>query len=103
MSRVHQLIVALGVGLLAACSGPSSAEIEKYSEACIDFYKDKRARSWHHVESRKHWKKEGKIVFSLAVKESKWDSSYTEGLCVVDPEEGTLQIPALFDRGRWSE
>ncbi|MGQ2922600.1 MAG: hypothetical protein ACT6SF_13270 [Hydrogenophaga sp.] len=103
MNRTAHIAGAAALSLLAACSGPSSAEIEKYSEACVDFYKEKRAKFTDQVEYRKYWKKEGKIVVSLAVKDSKWSSSYTEGLCVVDLEEGTLQIPALFDRARWSK
>lgn len=102
MTRIYQLIGAFSVGLLAACSGPSSAEIEKYSEACADFYKDRRGSSSDEVEHRKHWMKDKKIVIALKV-EKRGERGYTEELCVVDPEEGTLGLPSVFERARWSE
>ncbi|QHE76785.1 hypothetical protein [Hydrogenophaga sp. PBL-H3] len=95
------MIGVLSVGLLAACSGPSSEEVKTYSEACVDFYKEKRAKSSDDVEYRKHWMKDDKIVIALKV-ERRGESGYAEGICVVDPEEGTVHIPSLFDQARWA-
>ncbi|NOT65334.1 MAG: hypothetical protein HOP06_09910 [Methylotenera sp.] len=85
------------------CSGPSSDELKLYSEKCVEFYKEKRAENGEHVEYRSNWMKDGRLVISLAEKESKSDSSYTEGLCVIDLKEGTIELPGLFNQGRWDK
>ena len=47
--------------------------------------------------------KDGRLVISLAVKKYESDSSYTEGLCVVDLKEGSIQLPGLFNQGKWEK
>lgn len=89
--------------LILGCSGPSSDEINRYSEACVNFYKEKRANKGEHVEYRSNWMKDGRLVIALAEKKSESDSSYTEGLCVVDLKEGTIQLPGLLNQGKWEK
>lgn len=103
MIRIAQIAGTAALTLLVACSGPSSADLAKYAEACSEFYKDKRGKFSDEVEMRKHWMKGEKVVVALAVKDSKWSSSYREELCIVDPGEGTVSLPSMFDRARWSE
>jgi hypothetical protein len=88
--------------LLAACGGPSSADLEKYSEACADFYKERRGKFGDEVEMRKHWTKDDKVVIALKV-ERRRESGYTEELCIVDPDEGTVALPSVFERSRWAQ
>ncbi|MDR7097618.1 hypothetical protein [Hydrogenophaga laconesensis] len=68
----------------------------------MDFYKERRGKFSDDVEMRKHWMKDKKIVIALKV-ERRGERGYTEELCVVDAEEGTVALPSLFDRARWSE
>jgi hypothetical protein len=102
LNRIHSSIGIATLSLLAACSGPSSAEVDKYSEACADFYKERRGSSSDEVEHGKHWIKDKKVVIALKV-EKRGQRGYTEELCIVDPEEGTLGLPSVFERARWSE
>lgn len=92
----------LSVSVLG-CSGPSSDELKRYSERCVEFYKEKRTHNGEHVEYKSNWMKDGRLVISLAEKERESDSSYTEGLCVIDLKEGTIELPALFNQGRWDK
>jgi hypothetical protein len=39
----------------------------------------------------------------MAEKKYELDSSYTEGLCVVDLKEGTIELPGLFNQGKWEK
>lgn len=103
MIRFAHMAGASALVLLAACGGPSSADLEKYSEACVDFYKERRGRAVDEVEMRKHWMKDKKVVISLKVQEGRYAKSYTEELCIVDPEAGTVALPSVFERARWSE
>lgn len=104
MNRLTALgFLGLLVVLVSGCSGPSSDELKSSSDSCVRFYKEKRADSGEHVEYRSHWMKDGRLVISLAVKERESDSSYTEGLCVVDLKEGTIELPGLFNQGRWEK
>lgn len=89
--------------VLLGCSGPSKDEVKSTSDECVRFYKEKRADYGDIVEYRDHWMKNGRLVISLAVKENNWDSSYTEGLCVVDLKEGTIELPGLLNQGKWEK
>ena len=89
--------------LILGCSGPSSDKIERYSKECVKFYKEQRAKNGEHVESRSNWMKDGRLVIALEVKKSESDSSYTQVLCVADLKEGTIQLPGLFNQGRWDK
>lgn len=91
------------VALASGCSGPSGDELKSFSDECVRFYKEKRTHSGEHVEYRNHWMKDGRLVISLAEKERESDSSYTEGLCVVDLKEGTIELPGLFNQGKWEK
>lgn len=102
MIRIAHIAGIAALTLLAACSGPSSSDLEKYAEACSEFYKDKRGKFSDDVEMRKHWMKGEKVVVALKVERS-GERGYTEELCIVDPEEGTVSLPSMFDRARWSE
>lgn len=101
MRRVQRLAALLFVAVSAfGCSGPSSDEIKSYAKECVTFYEKERG-SGKHVEYRTHWMKEGRLVVSLAEKKYQGADSYTEGLCVVDFKDGTIQLPGLFNQGRW--
>lgn len=87
---------------LSGCSDPSSEEIKYSANACVKFYKEKRADG-NYVEYSSHWMKNGRLVIALAEKRNPLSSSYTEGLCVVDLKEGTLELPGLFNQGKWEK
>ena len=96
-------LVAFGLLFaLSGCSGPSSEEIKNSADACVKFYKEKRADG-NYVEYRSHWMKNGRLVISMAEKKYELDSSYTEGLCVVDLKEGTIELTVLFNQGKWEK
>ena len=105
LNELTKKICILGLLLVSvfACSGPSSDELKQFSKECIRFYKEKRADKGEHVEYRSNWMKDGRLVISLAVKKYESDSSYTEGLCVVDLKEGSIQLPGLFNQGKWEK
>ncbi|MDR7097068.1 hypothetical protein [Hydrogenophaga laconesensis] len=68
----------------------------------MDFYKERRGKFSDDVEMRKHWMKDGKVVIALKVERPR-ESGYTEELCIVDPEEGTVGLPSVFERSRWAQ
>jgi hypothetical protein len=101
MRTIRGLFVLLSAATLAlGCSGPSGDEIKNYAKQCVSFYEKERA-SGKHVEYRTHWMKDGRLVISLAEKKYQGADSYSEGLCVVDFKDGTIQLPGLFNQGRW--
>lgn len=91
------------VVFILGCSGPSSEQIANYSSECVKFYKENSADRSEHVEYRRHWMKDGRLVVSLAVKKREGDSTYIERLCVIDFEDKTMQIPGIFNQGRWEK
>lgn len=102
MIRFAHIAGASALVLLGACGGPSGAELENYAESCAEFYKDRRGKFSDEVEMRKHWMKDDKVVIALKV-ERRGERGYVEELCVVDPSEGTVALPSVFERARWAK
>ena len=91
-------------GALAACSGASAEQIERAKEECVSFYEKERMGPLKQVEALDTWEKEGKLVVELAERPTgDTGSSYTQELCVVDFENGEMELPSAFERGRWDE
>ena len=94
--RFAHMAGASALVLLAACGGPSSADLEKYSEACADFYKERRGKFGDEVEMRKHWTKDDKVVIALKV-ERRGERGYSRS-CGRGPSEARCGLPSVFER-----
>lgn len=88
---------------LLGCSGPSSEELAHIQEECVKFHKTQRAKYSSTVKAIDHWQKDGHTVVELSQKESDYSSSYTSHLCVYDPDKGSISLPSVFERSRWSK
>ncbi len=85
-------------------STPSSEQVSHYSEACVQFYKEaKELNKNTEIEYLSYWKKDSRVVFSLAIKKRKEDTIYHKALCVVDLKSGEMLLPSVFSQDRWEK
>ena len=96
-------IALIAVFCLTGCSGPSSEELARIKSECASFHKQERAKYSAVVKPIDHWTKDGRIVVELSEKESESSSKYTSHLCVYDKEKGSIELPRVFERARWSK
>ncbi len=89
--------------VLSGCSGPSREEIARVKDECASFHKQERAKYSAIVKPIDHWTKDGRIVVELSEKESESSSKYTSHLCVYDKDKGSIELPSVFERARWSK
>ncbi|MFI8616206.1 hypothetical protein ACIGHN_11925 [Acidovorax sp. NPDC077693] len=90
--------------LLSGCSGPSREELARIKSECASFHKQERAKySTYVVKPIDHWTKDGRIVVELSEKESEESTKYTSHLCVYDKDKGSISLPSVFERARWSK
>ena len=89
--------------VLSGCSGPSREELARVKSECASFHKRERAKSGSVVKPIDHWTKDGRIVVEISEKESESSSKYTSHLCVYDKEKGSIELPSVFERARWSK
>ena len=88
---------------LTGCSGPSREELARVKSECASFHKQERAKFGAIVKPIDHWTKDGYIVVELSEKESEHSSKYTSHLCVYDKDKGSIALPSVFERSRWSK
>lgn len=88
---------------LTGCSGPSREELARIKSECASFHKQERAKYSSIVKPIDHWTKDGRIVVELSEKESESSSKYTSHLCVYDKDKGSIALPSVFERARWSK
>ena len=86
---------------LSGCSGPSSEELARIKEECVQFYKTERAKSYSIVKAVDHWTKDGRVVIELSERESAEAKKYISNLCVYDKEKGTISLPGALHQGHW--
>lgn len=103
MKSAFPLLALASLTLLSGCSGPSREEIARIKEECASFHKQERAKYSASVKAIDHWIKDGRIVVELAEKEREHSGSYTSHLCVYDKEKGSILLPSVFERSRWSK
>lgn len=100
----HIVSVTLIAALcLAGCSGPSREELARVKSECASFHKQERAKFGAIVKPIDHWTKDGHIVVELSEKASEDASKYTSHLCVYDKDKGSIALPSVFERSRWSK
>ena len=97
------VLVLASLTLLSGCSGPSREELARVKSECARFHKQERAKSGSIIKPIDHWTKDGRIVVELSEKESESSSKYTSHLCVYDKEKGSIELPSVFERARWSK
>lgn len=103
MKSALPVLVLASLTLLSGCSGPSREELARVKSECASFHKQERAKSGSIVKPIDHWTKDGRIVVELSEKESESSSKYTSHLCVYDKEKGSIELPSVFERARWSK
>ena len=103
MKSAFPVLVLVSSALLSGCSGPSSEELARIKSECASFHKQERAKSSSIVKAIDHWTKDGHLVVELSEKASEDASKYTSHLCVYDKEKGSIALPSMFERARWSK
>ena len=89
--------------LISGCSDLSGEELASIKSECASFHKQERAKSGSIVKAIDHWTKDGRVVVELSEKESESASKYTSHLCVHDKDKGSIELPSVFERARWSK
>lgn len=103
MRSAFPVLVLASLTLISGCSGPSSEELARIKSECASFHKQERAKSSSIVKPIDHWTKDGRIVIELSERESESSSKYTSHLCVYDKDKGSISLPSVFERARWSK
>lgn len=103
MQSAFSVLVLASSALISGCSGPSSEELARIKSECASFHKQERAKYSAIVKPIDHWTKDGRIVIELSERESESSSKYTSHLCVYDKDKGSIQLPSVFERARWSK
>lgn len=103
MKSAFSVLVLTSLTLISACSGPSREELARIKDECARFHKQERAKSGAIVKAIDHWTKDGYIVVELSEKASEDASKYTSHLCVYDKDKGSIALPSVFERSRWSK
>ena len=103
MKSAIPALVLTSLTLISGCSGPSSEELARIKSECASFHKQERAKYGAIVKPIDHWTKDGRIVIELSERESESSSKYTSHLCVYDKERGSIELPSVFERARWSK
>lgn len=96
-------LTLIAVFSLTACSGPSREELARIKDECARFHKQERAKSGAIVKAIDHWTKDGYIVVELSEKANEDATKYTSNLCVYDKDKGSIALPSVFERARWSK
>lgn len=103
MKSAFPVLVLASLTLISGCSGPSREELARIKSECASFHKQERAKYGAIVKPIDHWTKDGHIVVELSEKESEHSSKYTSHLCVYDKDKGSIALPSVFERSRWSK